>query len=205
MPTQGAARRNAVLFVAISLVAGFGGSAMALVAGVWTLDLTRSARLARLAGAGLYAWRGGHAVAALCAAVPALVAAMYAGVRLTGPAPGPLARQPTGVRAALAVLRADRRLRGTVALAAVAIAMSGFQTAATYAIVTIDLGLPATFLGVLGSGQGAGSIAGGLVVGRLLARRRPLAVGATGTVLFAAGCLVRCLPWWPATLASAVV
>src|SRR5256885_1017579 len=194
MPTQGAARRNAVLFVAISLVAGFGGSARAVCAGLWTLALRGPAGLAALvglcvyapqlagpwlgglldraprrpvliaaslslaavllslfavrtaaqtwlifavslaygvtyvvldagetallpsalppadlgdvngwrssaqegmklvaplAGAGLYAWRGGHAVAALCAAVPALVAAMYARVRLPGPVPGP--------------------------------------------------------------------------------------------------------------------
>src|SRR5206468_12902082 len=155
------------------------------------------------AGAGLYAWGGGHAVAALAATVPVLVGALYAAVRLTGPV-GPDPAGPPG-RGALAVFRAVRELRVPVALAAVAIAMSGFQTAATYEIVTSDLGRPATFLGLLGSAQGAGSIAGGLVVGRFLARRGPVAVGMTGALAFAAGCLVRCLPWWPVTLASAVV
>jgi hypothetical protein len=43
-------RRNAVLFVAISLVSGFGSTAMSLVAGIWILDLTGSVSLAGLAG-----------------------------------------------------------------------------------------------------------------------------------------------------------
>jgi len=43
-------RRNAFLFVAISVVAGFGSTAMSLVAGVWILDLTGSSSLAGLAG-----------------------------------------------------------------------------------------------------------------------------------------------------------
>ena len=44
-------RRNAGLFVAISLLSGFGSSAMSLVAGIWILDLTGSGSLAALAGA----------------------------------------------------------------------------------------------------------------------------------------------------------
>ncbi|KXK63886.1 hypothetical protein AWW66_00045 [Micromonospora rosaria] len=45
-----ALRRNAILFVTVSLVSGFGGTAMSLVAGVWVMDLTGSAALASLAG-----------------------------------------------------------------------------------------------------------------------------------------------------------
>lgn len=303
-------RRNAVLFVAISLLSGFGGGAMALVASVWILDLTGSASIAALAGlcvyapqlagpwlggladrvprralvvvvnlilaavllsllavrtaaqawlvfavslaygvgyvlldagetallpaalpaarlgdvngwrssaqegtklvaplagAGLYAWHGGHAVAVLSAAMPVLVAALYGALRLTRPALDPAPVRERRLRTGLAVLRARRVLRVTVALAAVSIAMSGFQTAPSYALVTTDLGLPATFLGVLTSAQGAGSIMGGLIVGRLLAWRDPIAVGVAGTVLFGAGCLVRCLPWWPATVAAGVI
>ena len=90
-------------------------------------------------------------------------------------------------------------------LAAVSIAMSGFTTAGIYAIVVTELRLPTTFLGVLASAQGAGSILGGLIVGRLIATRGPVAVGVAGTALFAVGCLARCLPWWPATVVGAVV
>ncbi|BCY06580.1 MFS transporter [Actinoplanes sp. L3-i22] len=48
-------RRNAVLFVLISLCSGFGSFAMSLAAGLWILDLTGSAGLAALAGLGTYA------------------------------------------------------------------------------------------------------------------------------------------------------
>ncbi|MFE0591788.1 MFS transporter [Micromonospora echinospora] len=303
-------RRNAALFVTISMLSGFGSSAMALVSGIWILDLTRSTGLAALAGlcvyapviagpwlgglldraprrplmiavnlalaavllsllavrgpaqtwlifvvsgayglsyvlidagetallpaalssaelgdvngwrssaqegmklvaplagAGLYAWHGGHAVAVLSAVMPVLVAVLYAAVRLRQPPPDASAPQRPGLRAGLAVLLARRTTRGTVVLAAVAIAMSGFTTAANYAIVTTELGLPTTFLGVLLSTQGAGSVVGGLVVGRLLARWNPVTVGVAGTTLFALSCLVRCLPWWPGTVVASVV
>ncbi|WP_406044149.1 MFS transporter [Micromonospora sp. NBC_00898] len=303
-------RRNAGLFVAISLLSGFGSSAMSLVAGIWILDLTGSDSLAALAGlcvfaptlagpwlgglldraprrplvigvnltlstvllsllavrgpnqtwlifavsgaygvsyvlidagetallpaalspeqlgdvngwrssaqegmklvaplagAGLYAWRGGHAVAVLSAVMPVLVAFLYAAVRLSRT---PLDRPTTryrGLRAGFAVLSGQRAMRVTVVLAAVSIAMSGFTTAANYAIVTTALGLPTTFLGVLLSAQGAGSILGGLVAGRLIARWGPVTVGVVGTVLFALSCLLRCLPWWPGVVAASVV
>ncbi|HWG97873.1 MAG TPA: MFS transporter, partial [Pilimelia sp.] len=48
-------RRNAVLLVTVSSVAGVGGGAMAVVAGAWLLDLTGSARLAALGGLCTYA------------------------------------------------------------------------------------------------------------------------------------------------------
>ncbi|RGC65858.1 Major Facilitator Superfamily protein [Micromonospora sp. MW-13] len=303
-------RRNAGLFVAISLLSGFGSSAMSLVAGIWILDLTGSTGLAALAGlcvyapvlagpwlgglldrasrrslvmavnlalatvllslltvrgpgqtwliflascaygvsyvlidagetallpsalspaelgdvngwrssaqegmklvaplagAGLYAWRGGHAVVLLSAAMPVLVAILYAAVRLKQTPPDLPTEQQRGLRAGLAVLLAQRATRVTVALAAVSIAMSGFTTAANYAIVTGTLGLPTTFLGVLFSAQGAGSIIGGLIAGRLIARWGPVTVGVAGTTLFAVNCLVRCLPWWPGTVVASVV
>lgn len=315
-------RRNAALFVAISLLSGLGGSAMALVAGIWVLDLTGStgqaalaglcvyvpvlagpwlgglldraprrpfvigvnlalaaallcllavrgpdqtwlifvvaaaygvsyvlidagetallpaalspARLADvngwrssaqegmklvapLAGAGLYAWRGGYPVAVLSAAAPVLVALLYAALRLpaTGgvPAttepprspPDPAAGRPPGLRAGLAALLGRRAVRVPVTLAAVSIAMSGFTTAALYTVVTTELALPSTFLGVLASAQGGGSVLAGLAVGRLVDRWGAVAVGVAGTALFAAGCLGRCLPWSPATIAASAV
>ncbi|GAB7051835.1 MFS transporter [Catenuloplanes indicus] len=47
-------RRNAVLFVTVSLAAGFGGNAMILTAGIWVMSLTGDARLAALATACVY-------------------------------------------------------------------------------------------------------------------------------------------------------
>ncbi|SBT65988.1 Major Facilitator Superfamily protein [Micromonospora sediminicola] len=304
-------RRNAVLFVAISLLSGLGSSAMALVAGIWILDLTGSTGLAALAGlcvytpvlagpwlgglldraprrplvigvnlalaavllslltvqgpdqawlifvvslaygvgyvlidagetallpaaldparladvngwrssaqegmklvapllgAGLYAWRGGHPVAVFSAATPVLVAALYAALRLRRtPAPARTGEPRPGLRAGLAVLLRRRAVRVPVALAAVSIAMSGFTTAPLYAVVVTELALPSTFLGVLAGAQGAGSVLAGLAVGRLVGRWGEVGVGIAGTALFAAGCLGRCLPWWPATVAASVV
>ncbi|MGC5290654.1 MFS transporter [Micromonospora sp. DT231] len=303
-------RRNAGLFVAISLLSGFGSSAMSLVAGIWTLDLTGSTGLAALtglcvyapvlagpwlgglldtaprrplviavnlvlaaallalfavrgpgqtwlifavssvygvsyvlidagetallpsalsptqlgdvngwrssaqegmklvaplAGAGLYAWHGGHAVVVLSAAMPVLVAILYAMVRLNRTPQVPPPQRRPDLRTGLSVLFGQRATGVPVVLAAVSIAMSGFTTAAIYTIVTTELRLPTTFLGVLTGAQGAGSIIGGLLVGRLLAGRGPGAVGVAGTVLFAVGCLARGVPWWPVTVAGAVV
>ncbi|GIJ12575.1 MFS transporter [Micromonospora andamanensis] len=302
-------RRNAILFVAVSLLSGLGGSAMALVAGIWILDLTGSPGLAALAGlcgyaptlagpwlgivvdrlprrpvvvvanltvaatlpsllavrgpdqvwllfcvatvygiayvivdagesallpaalspvdlarvngwrssaqegvklvaplagAGLYAWQGGHLVALLAALLPALAAAGYTALRLTRP-PTTVASHDRGVRAGLTVLVGSASIRRPVMLAGVAIGMSGFTTAAGYAVVTDTLGRPATFLGVLLSAQGAGSVAGGLVVGRMIARFGPTAVGLTGAGLFAVSCLIRCLPWWPGVVTASVL
>jgi MFS family permease len=302
-------RRNAVLFVAISLLSGFGSGAMSLAASIWILDLTGSASraalaglcvyaptllgpwlgglldrvprrpllivtnlllagallslltvrgpgqtwlifavslaygisyvlldagesallpaalppsglgdvngwrssaqegmklVAPLAGAGLYAWQGGAAVAVLSAVMPVVAAALYAAQRLTS-VPGPVAPRERGLRAGLSVLAGRRVLRVTVVLAGMSIAVSGFATAAQYEVVTVGLSLPATFLGILLSAQGAGSIAGGLVVGRLITRWGATWVGVAGTTLFAVGLLARCLPWSPALVAGAVI
>ncbi|WP_433385136.1 MFS transporter [Actinoplanes sp. CA-142083] len=48
-------RRNAFLFVLISLLSGFGSTAMTLSAGIWVLDLTGSVSLAALTGLCIYA------------------------------------------------------------------------------------------------------------------------------------------------------
>lgn len=48
-------RRNAALLVLISLLSGFGGTAMTLAAGLWILDLTGSVGLAALTGVCVYA------------------------------------------------------------------------------------------------------------------------------------------------------
>ncbi|WP_067498072.1 MFS transporter [Actinoplanes sp. TFC3] len=295
-------QRNAVLFVATSLLSGLGSSAMALVSGIWILDLTGSPSRAALAGlavylptlagpvlgrlvdrlprrllliatnlllaasllslltvsspahawlvytvsfvygtsyvlldagesavlpsalpptelatvngwrssaqegmkliaplvgAALYAWHGGHLVVAVSALLPLAGALLYGLLRLRPPTP-----RAATVRAGLQTTPTVRR---TVAVAAVAIGMSAFATAAQYAVVTEDLNLPSTFLGVLVSAQGAGSVAAGMGVGRLIARRGALGVAVAGAALYAVGLLVRCLPWWPALVVGAVI
>src|SRR3954454_10017598 len=48
-------RRNASLFVLISLLSGLGSTAMTLAAGIWVLALTGSVALAALTGLCIYA------------------------------------------------------------------------------------------------------------------------------------------------------
>ncbi|MBL7256522.1 MFS transporter [Paractinoplanes lichenicola] len=307
-------RRNAVLFVLISLLSGFGSTTMTLAAGLWVLDLTGSVSLAALtavciyaptlaapwlgalvdrlprrplvigvdlglglllltllavrsasaawlifavllargasyvlieagesaimpsalpasmlgdvngwrssaqegtkliapvAGAALYAWHGPMAVVLLSAAMPLLTAACYAAVRLRPaaevPPQQPVAGARSGLRDGLRALFSVPAVRNPVLLAAVAIGGSGLKDAAVLAHLVHDLHLPATHLGFLGTAQGAGSIAGGLIAGRILARRSAITVAAIGAVVFAAGCVSQALPWFPAMVAGSVV
>jgi hypothetical protein len=300
-------RRNAVLFVLISLLSGFGSTAMTLAAGIWVLDLTGSVPLAGLtglclyapmlvapwlgalvdrlpkrplvivadaavglilltlltvssardtwlifvvllargvgyalneageaailpaalspsmlgdvngwrssaqegmklvaplAGAGLYAWRGAVPVVLLGAAMPVLAAACYALLRFV---PAPVSGERAPVREGLRVLFRDPGLRVPVLVASVAIGLSGLTSAAILAQIVDTLHLPATYLGFLSTAQGAGSIVGGMLVGRLLARTTPATVAGLGAVIFAAGRLAGCLPWWPALIAGSVL
>jgi MFS family permease len=346
-------RRNATLFVLISLLSGFGGGAMTLAAGVWILELTGSVPLAALtgiflyaptlaapwlgtlvdrlprrplvigvdlalaallltllavrgdrdvwliflvlllrgvgyvlsdagesallpaalpatllgdvngwrssaqegtklvaplAGAGLYAWAGPVPVILLSAAIPLLSAACYALLRVNATPRGATAggakaggatagvaavgsavagnvaaggvvadetataepergRADTldGVWAGLRILLRERAVRVPVLVAAAAIPLSGLTNAALLSRLVDGLHLPATHLGFLASAQGAGSIVSGLLVGRLLSRLGPARVAAIGAVVFAAGVLAWCLPWWPAMIAGSVV
>ncbi|AVT40442.1 MFS transporter [Plantactinospora sp. BB1] len=165
--------------------------------------------VAPLAGAGLFVWQGGHPVAALTAAALTLAAGLYTLLTLRPQgAESPAARRQGGrgrIRAGAAFLWRHPELRTPVLVGSVTIAMSGLTTAAVYAVVTEDLHQPAAFVGVLSSGQGAGSLLGGLLVGRLLRTRGSLAVGALGAALFALGTLGRLVPWSPAAVACSVV
>ncbi|WP_306212049.1 MFS transporter, partial [Actinoplanes sp. RD1] len=146
--------------------------------------------VAPLAGAALYTWQGGHAVAALSAALPMIGAVLYGLLRVREPGRSPRRREKMA-------LPASPELRITVLVAAVAIAVSALATAPQYAVVTRDLGLPSAFVGVLTSGQGAGSIVAGLLAGRVIARRGVVFLGVAGALVHAAGLLLKCLPWTP--------
>ncbi|MFJ6196683.1 MFS transporter [Micromonospora sp. NPDC092111] len=174
--------------------------------------------VAPLVGAGLFTWWGGHSVAVVTAGTLAVAAALYPLVRIRPPGPGTTpepraataepeaAGRSTGrIREGIRFLWSLPELRITVLIGSLTIAMSGLTTAAVYAVIIEDLHRPATFVGVLASAQGAGSLLGGLIVGRLLRTRGALAVGALGAVLFAVGTVARCIPWWPAAIGCSVL
>jgi MFS family permease len=176
--------------------------------------------VAPLAGAGLYAWRGPEPVVLLSATMPFLSAACYALLRVpaarTRPVPAPVGGPGAGLEpaedappaskgAGLAVLFRNRAVRVPVLIAGAAIALSGLTTAAVLDRLVNGLQLPSTHLGILAAAQGGGSVLGGLIVGRLLARSGPATVAAVGAALFGAGCLAWGLPWWPAMIAGSVL
>jgi hypothetical protein len=92
-----------------------------------------------------------------------------------------------------------------VVVAAVAISASGVTNAAVLSRLVDGLRLPATHLGVLSGVQGAGSIVGGLLVGRLLSRLGVFRVAILGAVLFAIACVTWSLPWWPTMLTGSAL
>lgn len=152
--------------------------------------------IAPLAGAGLFALTGtGRHVAGLAAAALAISAGLYALVRTAG-APVLADRRALGrqTREGIQFLWTQPLLRACVLTAATAVAMSGLTTAATYPFVTDALRRPAEFLGVLASAQGAGSILGGIVAGRIMRRYGELTTAVVGTALFAVATLSRLLP-----------
>ncbi|MEU8818120.1 MFS transporter [Actinoplanes sp. NPDC048796] len=157
--------------------------------------------VAPLAGAALYAWRGVAPVILMSAAIPLLTAACYAALRVTSVIGEATARHKGGLTALFRI----PEVRTPVVVAGIAIGMSGLCNAAVLAHLVRDLSLPSTYLGFLATAQGAGSIAGGLIVGRLLARGSPVAVAAYGSLVFAAGCLSSSLPWWPAMITGSVL
>jgi hypothetical protein len=160
--------------------------------------------VAPLAGAGLFAWRGPVPVVLICSVMPLLTAACYALLRL--PSVDLISEPRRGdVRAGLHALFGNPAVRTPVLIAAVAIGLSGLTNAAVIGQVVHGLHLPATRLGFLSTGQGAGSILSGLLVGRLLARLCPVPVAALGTAIFAAGCVSSSIPWWPALIAGSAL
>lgn len=211
--------------------------------------------VAPLLGAGVYAWRGPTPVVLICATLPLLTAACYALLRIPSvPAPdrsGAVAPPATAgdghdrdaghadrradrsadrrddrrdgwrderrderrdgwsgrgeVRAGLRALFGNPAVRGPVLVAAAAIGLSGLVNAAAIGQVVHGLHLPATRLGFLSTAQGIGSIVSGLLVGRLLARRSPVAVATLGTAVFAAACVSSSIPWWPALIAGSAL
>ncbi|WP_157756688.1 MFS transporter [Plantactinospora sp. KBS50] len=127
----------------------------------------------------------------------------------THPGPGrPAGRRERGSRreyGGLRFLLGTPALRRVVLAAAACIAMSGITTAALYAAVVTGLHRSPSFIGVLASAQGLGSIVGGLLAGRLLAARGELRTAGVGALAYAAGVAAWLLPWWPGLVLGSVL
>jgi MFS family permease len=160
-----------------------------------------------LTGAALYASLGGGVAAAVDAATffgsaIALWLLRVPDITRTGPSEdASFLREVTeGARH----LVATPELRRMVLVFVIALSVVGFLEPAIFALVDRGLHREPEFLGILATAQGAGSIAGGLIAGRVLSRVRELAVVGLGAIVTGLGLAPLALATIPAVLAGAV-
>ena len=144
--------------------------------------------VAPLAGAGIYAAFGGPAVALVDAATFVLSAATLVALPFAEPATAAkehhfLREISAGVRH-IAVTRVLRELTTGVGAA---LLVAGFSETIIFAITSDGLHRSPSFIGVLGTFQGIGSILGGVTAARLMRRIGELRQAAIGLLLFGVG------------------
>jgi MFS family permease len=161
--------------------------------------------VAPLAGAGLFAVTGGRVVALVDATSFVLSALTLVALRFAEP---PAAvkehRFLREVTAGLGHIWRDRMLRQLTVGVGATMLVIGFSETLIFAI-TSALGRPASFIGVLGTLQGVGSIAGGVTSGRLMRRLGELRTAGLGIALFAVGDALWLVPSLPVVLAAMAV
>jgi MFS family permease len=134
------------------------------------------------AGAGLYAWLGGHSTALLDAATFVISAAALLAMRVSEPKPHPTPGEPltTQLSSGLRHIRRTPVLRAAVVCVVAAMLALGLGESVFFAVVDQGLHKPVTFLGILQSAMGVGAIVGGVLITMLIGRtgeQRPIAVG----------------------------
>jgi MFS family permease len=124
-----------------------------------------------LVGAALYARFGGGSVAVLDATTFAFAICALVTIQLTERArqPDPASSIRAQLLAGASHLRRSPLLAQVTLTAAVAMAVLGFYESVTFAVIAA-IGRPPSFFGVLMAVQAGGSIAGGLVVTRIIRR-----------------------------------
>ncbi|WP_213453403.1 MFS transporter [Rhizomonospora bruguierae] len=149
--------------------------------------------VAPMAGAALFGWLGGPAVALLDAATFGVAALVYSRLRTGDPRP-----ERTGhdrrITAGAREIRRRPELRRLVLTGGIMMMLSGASTATLYAVVDAGLHRAPTFVGVLAVAQGVGSVLGGFAIGPLLRRYRAAVVAGLGGVLFGAGIATNAVP-----------
>jgi MFS family permease len=124
-----------------------------------------------LVGAALYARFGGGSVAVLDAATFAFAIGALLAVRITEHVPHAEEASPVSAQllAGVVHLRRNPLLAQITVIAAAAMLVLGFYESVTFAVIAA-IGRPPSFFGVLMAIQAVGSIAGGLVVTRVIKR-----------------------------------
>jgi MFS family permease len=161
--------------------------------------------VAPLAGAGLYAIAGGSVVALVDACTFVLSAATLVALPFVEPPAAVAAhRFLREATAGIVHIWHDDVLRRLTIGTAGTMLVIGFSETLIFAI-TQALDRPASFIGVLGTLQGVGSIAGGLTAGRMLRRLGDLRTLGIGIVLFAVGDLLWLILSLPVVLVAMAI
>ena len=162
--------------------------------------------VAPLAGAGLFAAVGGHAVALVDAATFVLSAGTLFALRFTEPLTAPkehhFLREISAGLTHIAHTRVLREL--TIGLAA-ALLVAGFSETLIFAITSNGLHKGPSFIGVVASFQGIGAIAGGLSAPWLMRRVGDLRLAGIGIALFGLGDCLWLVARTPVVLGSTIV
>lgn len=154
-----------------------------------------------VAGAGLFAWKGGGVVAIVDACTFLVAALATLSLRLTEvkPARGEhhwFMEVTAGVRHTVQTTV----LRQMLIACLLVIVPFGFHETIAFAVVGNGLHRPPTFLGILATVQGVGAIAGGLTAGLILKRTNEGALFGFGCILFTVCSLLLIVPTIPTVI-----
>jgi MFS family permease len=155
--------------------------------------------VAPIAGAGLFAAFGGHAVALVDAATFAGSAATLVALPFAEPPIAPRERQfVSELSAGISHIARTKVLRELTIGVCAAMLVIGFSETLVFAIATSSLHRSAAFIGVMETFQGVGAIAGGVTAAALMRRVGDVHAAGIGLLLFVVG---DCL-WLVASMAA---
>lgn len=159
-----------------------------------------------VAGAGLFAWKGGGTVALVDACTFLIAGLATFSLHVTEAQPirsehNWFDEMTAGIRHAWKTTV----LRQILIACLLIIIPFGFYETITFAVVGSGLHRPPAFLGILASVQGVGAVAGGLTAGAILRRTNEGALFGFACLLFAAASLLLTLQWLPGVVAGILV
>jgi MFS family permease len=162
--------------------------------------------VAPLAGAGIFAAFGGHAVALVDSSTFLISAATLVALPFAEPPAAPKEHHfLREISAGLSHIVQVRLLRQLTIGVAAAMFVAGFSETLIFAVTSDALHRSPSFVGVIGTCQGVGSIAGGVTSAWLLRRVGDLRLAGLGIALFGIGSFFWMIPSTPVVLASTAI
>ena len=159
-----------------------------------------------VAGAGLFAWKGGGAVAIVDACTFLIAAAATFSLQVTEVKPAPSEHHwVTDMTAGVRHVWNTTVLRQMLIACLIVILPFGFYETISFAVVGNGLHRPPTFLGILAAVQGAGAIVGGITAGPVLKRTNEGALFGLGCVMFTMCSLLLIVPTIPTVIIGILI